>query len=159
MTAPTDPTAPLDPATGVVDPANPDQPGDKPAETDWKAQAREWEKRAKANKQAADRLAELEDAKKSAEQKAAERLAATEAELAKIRRDALRERIARKHSLPDDLAEVLSGDDEDAMTEHATRLAKYAAPKDAPSLHGGPRTPAPAGDDMNQLIRRQLGRS
>ena len=34
----------------------------KPAETDWKAEARKWESRAKANHDAARQLAELQDA-------------------------------------------------------------------------------------------------
>lgn len=38
----------------------------------------------------------------------------------------LRERIARKFDLPDDLAEVLKGDDEKSLTEHAKKLQKYA---------------------------------
>ena len=40
------------------------EPEQKVDEIDWKAKAREWEKRAKDNKSAADRLAELEEANK-----------------------------------------------------------------------------------------------
>lgn len=56
-----------------------------------------------------------------------ERIAALESEM-------LRERIARKYNLPDDLAELLKGDDENAIEEHAKRLQKYAAPAPAKSL-------------------------
>ena len=43
-------------------------------ETDWQAEARKWEKRAKENKSAADKLAEIEESKKTEIQKAAEYL-------------------------------------------------------------------------------------
>lgn len=50
-------------------------------ETDWKAEARKWEQRAKENKSAAEKLAELEEASKSAEQKQSEELAALKAKV------------------------------------------------------------------------------
>src|SRR5690606_17969818 len=54
-------------------------PQEAPAqEVDWKAEARKWEDRAKKNSDAAQRLAEIEEASKTAEQKAAERLAELE---------------------------------------------------------------------------------
>lgn len=37
----------------------------------------------------------------------------------------VRERIIEKHKLPDDLAELLKGDDEASLAEHAAKLAKY----------------------------------
>lgn len=37
----------------------------------------------------------------------------------------VRERIIEKHKLPEDLAELLKGDDEAALAEHAAKLAKY----------------------------------
>ena len=37
----------------------------------------------------------------------------------------VRERIIEKHKLPEDLAELLKGDDEASLTEHAAKLAKY----------------------------------
>lgn len=61
----------------IVEPTPAQEPEHKD-ETDWKARSREWERRAKENKAAAEKLAELEEAQKSAEQKAAERLAEAE---------------------------------------------------------------------------------
>ena len=60
-----------------------------PEETDWKAEARKWESRAKenlatakANEGAAQRLAEIEESAKSEEQKQAEALQAAQEKLA-----------------------------------------------------------------------------
>jgi hypothetical protein len=40
-------------------------------------------------------------------------------------RDLVRQQIIKDHKLPDDLAELLKGDDEAALAEHAAKLAKY----------------------------------
>lgn len=48
-------------------------------ETDWKAEARKWEQRAKQNADAATRLTEIEEASKTEAERQAERLAALEA--------------------------------------------------------------------------------
>jgi hypothetical protein len=48
----------------------------------------------------------------------------------------VRERIIERHKLPEDLAELLKGEDEASLEEHAAKLAKYV-PAESP-------TPAPA---------------
>jgi len=40
-------------------------------------------------------------------------------------RNLVRQQIIKDHKLPDDLAELLKGDDEAALAEHAAKLAKY----------------------------------
>lgn len=93
-------------------------------EIDWKAKAREWERRAKENKSAADRLAEIEEANKTEAQKAAERLAAAEKAAADATREALRFKIAAKFQIGDEDADLfLTGSDEETLTRQATRLA------------------------------------
>lgn len=64
------------PATEPPKPTEPAQPARD--ETNWKAEARKWEQRAKENSEAAKKLAKFEDEKKSAEQRAQD--AATAAE-------------------------------------------------------------------------------
>ena len=68
------PDAPQPPAQET--PPDPTPPVD---ETDWKAEARKWEQRAKENKTAAERLAELESANKSEIERATEKATAAEA--------------------------------------------------------------------------------
>src|SRR5690606_27453783 len=82
----------------VVEPSTPQgveaegqQLSESPAkETDWKAEARKWEARAKENSEAAKRLAEIEEASKTEAQKQAERMAELES---KVREYETREQI------------------------------------------------------------------
>jgi thioesterase domain-containing protein len=108
-----------------VAPDAPAQEQPKPeVEIDWKAKAREWEKRAKENKSAAEKLAEIEEANKTEAQKAAERLAAAEKDAAAARAEALRFRIASKFSIGDEDADLfLTGTDEETLTRQAERLS------------------------------------
>lgn len=58
----------------------------------------------------------------------------------------VRERIIEKHKLPEELAELLKGDDEAALAEHAAKLAKFvpAEPADpAPAPEPAAAEPAP----------------
>jgi molecular chaperone GrpE (heat shock protein) len=77
-------TEPVNPPAPTAEPATP------PAETDWKAESRKWEQRAKANSDAAKRLEEIEAAKRTTEERAQH--AAAEAEK---RAQAAYERVAR----------------------------------------------------------------
>lgn len=103
--------------------------------TDWKSEARKWEQRAKdnltaakANEGAAQRLAALEDANKTADQKTADRIAGLEKQLAETTRSALVSRVQAKHSISDeDAALFLTGVDADALEKQAARLAQRAS--------------------------------
>lgn len=86
-----------DDAPGPAETSTDTPPADAPQEdtTDWKAQARKWEARAKENSAAAAKLAKLEDANKTELQKAADRATAAEkardeqaTELARLRLEA-----------------------------------------------------------------------
>jgi len=78
----------------------------------------------------------------------------------------VRERIIEKHKLPEDLAELLKGDDEASLAEHAAKLAKYVpaesatptdpvepvepvAPTAPPLPPSGGRDPAVTADDVS----------
>lgn len=89
--------------------------------------AREWEKRAKENAKAAERLKELEDAQKSDAEKTAERLRETEARALAAERDALRFKVAAKFQIGDEDADLfLTGSDEETLTKQAERLTARA---------------------------------
>lgn len=71
----------------------------------------------------ASRLDEIEQASKSEAQKATDRLAAAEKDVAVARRESLRLRVAAKHGISDDDADLfLNGDDEATLTRQAERL-------------------------------------
>lgn len=112
-------------------------------EIDWKAKAREWESRAKANKSAADELAQIKDAQRTDAERAAAALEQAKADAAAAQAELLRYQIAAKHGITDaeDIALFLTGTDEDTLTKQATRLASRA------SDDGRPRSPRP---DPNQ---------
>ena len=111
-------------------------------ETDWKAEARKWEQRAKENRAEAD---SLRSGVAATEQLTAD-LAASHTELDALKLQLLRHQVAGRHGITDtdDIDLFLTGGDEATLTKQAERLASRAT-------FDGPRTPAP---DPNQ--RRQV---
>lgn len=152
MTAP-DPTPPEAPAAPSTPEAPPAQA--KP-ETDWKAEARKHEQRAKDNAAAAAELAALKESQKTEAQKLADRAAAAEQQT-KDAQDALnRYKVALRHGLAESDVEDLnwSGTDE----EIEARVKRFVAGKaDRPRTDPdqGPRgtapTPGPAQEFANFL--------
>ena len=99
------------------------------AETDWKAEARKWESRAKeslatakANEGAAKRLAEIEEAQKSEAQKAQEALAKAQDELNAERVARVRAEVAASKGIP---AELLSGSTQEDLEKSAEALLAF----------------------------------
>lgn len=118
---------------------------------------REREARKAAEKARSDlekRLKAIEDERKQAEDAKAkeqgewEKIAATrEAELKALQdqlaerdRQTLRATIARKHRLPDDALEFVTGDDEDAIEASVKKLAKIAARTEDVDTDSGKRS-------------------
>ena len=126
--------APPAQAADVPTPAAPLVP-----ETDWKAEARKWEQRAKDNAPAVKRLAEIEEANKTAEQKSAE--AIKRGELAEAR--ALRLEVALSKHLDPTLAARLQGSTKEELEADADALMALIpkAPEAPPALPVGPTVP------------------
>lgn len=106
--------------------------------TDWKAQARKWEQRAKenltaakANDDAAKRLGEIEAASKTEAEKVAERLAAAEKRAAELEVKALRSDVALAKGVP---VALLTGSTQEELEQAADALIEYRGEqKQAPS--------------------------
>jgi hypothetical protein len=119
--------------------ANPADPPKPPAkETDWKAEARKWEQRAKENSKAAEELQKLEDAKKSELERERERADKAEArarelEEAQTRRD-LAEKVARDKRVPAHLLMRGGGDTQESMEEYADEILAYRGEKPPPGV-------------------------
>lgn len=104
--------------------------GDKDDDkTDWKAEAERWrrdarrhEEAAKANKGAADKLAELESANKTDLEKMTARAEKAEGALAERDRDILRIRVALRKGLNETQAKRLVGDTEADLEADADEL-------------------------------------
>lgn len=132
-----------------------------PAETDWKAEARKWEARAKdnlasarVNEDAAKRLAELEDAQKSEAQKQQEALEKAQRELAELTVAKTRAEVAAAKGVP---AELLTGGTQEELEAAADALIAWrgAAPKGA-VVHGEGKEPSPGLDAGMLATARSL---
>lgn len=123
--------------------------------TDWKAEARKWESRAKENSTAAARLAEIEDASKTEAQRAADAQKAAEERAVAAEARALRREVALEHSLSKDDAALLDGvTDEDAMRALAARLATPVAQRHGNTAPLEGSTPSqPLNDDRMDFIQ------
>lgn len=108
--------------------------------TDWKSEAKKWEARAKANKNAARKLAELEEAAKSEEQKRFEKTEQLEKELAAYKqRDQVKawaEEIVKDSGIP---ASVLRGSTQEELLAHFEQLKPLleAKPASKPGVFPG----------------------
>ena len=133
-----------DPNPTPAPPAKP-EPAQEP---DWKAEARKWEQRAKENKTAAERLAEIEEAQKTEAQKQAEALETANKELAKYKH---REQVANwANEIVNDEkfkgipAAALKGDTREELEAHAEILRPLITPPNpsaqpVPSIGNTPR--------------------
>ena len=147
-----DPTT--SPATGD-NPAQGEAPEPAPVDTtDWKAKAREWERRAKENKGAADKLAQFEDANKTEMQKLTERLEAAERDLAARETAALRSEVALEKGLSASQARRLLGSSREELEADAEQLiadlgeqGKPRPPRPDPN-QGRPTTGTPTSGDL-----------
>lgn len=161
-------TAPAEAGTATQVDTQP-APEVKP-EVDWKAKAREWEKRAKENSTAAQRLAELEEAQKTNEQRLADRVAQVERERDETRVELTRFRLATRYGLAEDDLDFLGSGTDEEMEDRAKRLSERIAASD-PEMDNRPRMPAPDpsqgrrisndgalnGDPILDTLRNKLG--
>lgn len=131
---------------------------DSEKSTDWKSEARKWESRAKdnlaaakANEDAAKRLAEIEESKKTAEQKLMDRIADLEQQLSTTKHEATRARVQASHGISDEDAELfLTAADPDKLNAQAKALAerlKAQEQSESDRKKHGPVVPAQKGGE------------
>jgi hypothetical protein len=167
---------PVEPPAAQPQPDTPPPAPDAPPvdDTDWKAEARKWEQRAKANSAAAkeqerQRLASMtESERKEAEAELRGWTSAVEALGERLVRSQFLAAAAKRNADHDTepLLEDLNlkkyiGDDGEpdakAIAKAVERLVP-APPSGPPSFDGGARKSAPGTPDMNQLLRAAAGR-
>ena len=153
-----------DTTTEGTETAAPEASADTPPETpevDWKAKAREWEKRAKANAKAAEQLASIEEAQKTEQQKLNERLEEAERLSAERATNLLRLSVAVAKGVPADLVDRLRGDSEEELSADAdallARLNAAPSPKPDPSQGAKPGDVALNGDPLLRDLKSKLG--
>lgn len=130
---------------------------------DWKAKAREWEKRAKDNKSAADELASLKDSQKTAEQKFEERLSGMEKRAQEAEARALRSDIAATHGISaEDRDLFLTGSDADSLEAQAVRLAQRTVEQkktgNVARKEGAQKTNGGGDEEMREFTRSLFNR-
>jgi hypothetical protein len=133
-------------------------------EIDWKSKAREWEKRAKENKAAADRLSEMEESSKTEAQKLADRAAKAETELNELRLASLRSDVALEKGLTAAQARRLIGEtreeleaDADLFLADLGETGKPRAPRpDANQGRSGAGAPKSTADSFAEFFRNNL---
>lgn len=153
-----------EPTPTPAPPVEPQQPQDGEAKTfdaDYVAKLRQeaakYRTEAKANADAAARLAEIEEANKTEAQKLADRLAAAEAKAQEAELRALRSDVSREKGVP---AELLSGTTAEELNAAADRLLAFRG--EAPKPPVAPRgdwqgnVGEPIGNGAAQLSREDL---
>ncbi|TPF95333.1 helicase [Bifidobacterium sp. UTCIF-39] len=127
--------------TGDQQSQEPNGDAQQQPEVDYKAKyeatlahSREWEKRAKANKAAADELEQLKESQMSEAQKAEARTARLQKELdmlkAEKQSNEWRAQVAEESGLP---ASLIVGDSLESMQTHAKAISDYIAEKTKPA--------------------------
>lgn len=135
------------PPAATTPPPDPTPPAPADGDTDWKAEARKWETRAKENSTAAARLREIEDANKSELEKANERAAQAEDRAAKLELTNTRNEVAMAKGLTAAQARRLLGETREELEADADQLlAEFPGTKPA----DGAASPPAAGQQRPQ---------
>jgi len=122
---------------------------ERDARKEAERQIRELNEQLEQLKPAAEKFKELEDKQKTELDRATERLAELEAKATKAETEAMRYRIATRHGISDEDAEVfLTGSDEESITKQAERLValqgeKVVAQQQKPDPSQGARPSMP----------------
>jgi hypothetical protein len=154
-------------AEAAATPSVANEPSTAPAQeaTDWKAEARKWESRAKENSTAAQRLAEIEESKKSETQKLQEQLSTLQERAATAERDRERLAVIAKHGIPEDYHDLVHGSDSESLAASAAKvkslIATSAAPQNEASFvipsEGGSPGLALNSDGIESALKKALG--
>lgn len=127
----------------------------EPQGTDWKAEARKWEQRAKENKAKADKWDEAEEAQKSELQREREAREKAEKALSEAKAEAehmaLVSKVAKTTGVP---SELLHGSTEEELTSSAQAISEFAASKNPnyPLDKGGaPKAPEVTRESIDKI--------
>lgn len=140
-------------------PTNPPAAPAQDDETDWKAEARKWESRAKENSAAKKRLDELEEAAKTDLEKATSRAEAAERRAAELEALTLRREVAEARGLPLAAATRLTGTTREELEADADQLAALIGQETNPSPRPDPIQGRTRGGDAmspRERLARQI---
>lgn len=141
------------------EPIAPEQPDAEPQgdSTDWKAEARKWEARAKADHEIANKWRDYEASQKTEHEKLADELAREKAEAAQAKAELLRLRIASEKGITGDATKLLKGSTQEELESEAELLLSLIADQSKPK---GPKPDEhqgkPAPSALGQLTQADL---
>jgi multidrug efflux pump subunit AcrB len=128
--------------------------------TDWKAEARKWESRAKsakADSEDATKWREYEAAQKPIQERLADELAQARAEAANASAELLRFRIAAENGISGDALDLLTGSTQEELQSRAEKLrALLGDQSKTKNLLPDPNQGKPSGNIPNQLTKADL---
>lgn len=107
-----------------------EQPQGEKVETDWKAEARKWESRAKAAKEDSEAAAKWRDYEKSLkpeQERIADELAQAKAEAIEASTKLLKYEIANQKGIPGDAIDLLNGQTREELESSAEKLMSLIA--------------------------------
>ena len=141
---PDEPTEPENEPTDEPKPEPEPKADDRTARSDddpvdWVAEARKWEKQAKANSDAASKLKELEDAQKTEQERLTEKLNATETRAKEAELKAARLEVATEKGLPKTSVKFLTGTTPEELEASADELLELIKPKQDEPSDGKPK--------------------
>lgn len=96
-----------------------------------KANSRKWEKQAKSNKDAAERLAKVEEDGTSVEERISDLTKRLDEKERAEERTKIAAKVAKEKGVP---ADLLVGDDEESMSAYADRMLEHFSPDAAPPV-------------------------
>lgn len=136
------------------------EPQGNATETDWKAEARKWENRAKAAKadsEAAAKWREYEEAQKPLQERMAAELAQTKAEASQATAELLRYKIASEKGITGDATKLLKGSTLEELEAEADLLLSLIANQSKPkTLMPDENQGKPAPASLGQLTEADL---
>lgn len=125
--------------------------------TDWKAEARKWESRAKADHELAAKWREYEQSQKSEHEKLADELAKAQAEASQASATLLRYEVAAEKGISGAALDLLIGSTREELTANAEKLLSLIADQSKPK---GPKPDEnqgkPAPSALGQLTKADL---
>ena len=125
--------------------------------TDWKAEARKWESRAKADHELANKWREYESSQKTEFEKLAEDLAKAQAEASQASAELMRLRIAAEKGISGDATKLLKGTTQEELEAEAELLLSLIANQSKPkSPQPDENQGKPAPTKVGQLTREDL---
>lgn len=124
-------------------------------ETDWKAEARKWETRAKADYEAANKWREYENSKKPEDQRVKEELATVKAEAEAAKIALMKYEVASSKNLSPEALELINGSTKEELEAAADKVLSLIDKSVKPKVQPNPEQGKPV-HSTDQILNREV---